>query len=172
VYVCTVCEGHQNKDSKDWQARRDRDHYDVWNARFEAKLARLAQEHQAKVESLEAEISGLTSELEQRPVRVVTENLDRETVREAESERDRAYRARETAFSALSEIHYYHKDRGSNCCSCGRQYSKCETIKILDSYQALNTWEARQFDLRRRGLPHSLPHNHPALHDSRWSPKE
>ena len=169
VRVCGICSRHQSNDPKSW-ARRDQDHRDLWaeDARelAEQNANKLAAE-QASTETLRTQ---LAEEIAKRPPHVVHRNLDQEIVHEAEAERDSAYRSRDQAFQALSEVWLLHRDAGSDRCRCGRKFSQCDTAAIVNRYRALEQWERRQWERRRQRRDHMLPRNHPAVTDPRWTP--
>jgi hypothetical protein len=160
--VCTDCELHQGNTGTKLQRRND-DHVRAWS---KARSVLTAQTRRA-TERLVKELDEARIELEQRPVRIVRENLDAETVEKAVSDRDIAYRSRDIAMQALCRVRLLHRERAPSECSCGRNYSKCQTAQIVQEYEALANWEAKQITRMRQNLNHYLPDNHPAILDRR-----
>ncbi len=167
VRVCVVCSHHQSNNSAGWK-RRDQDHQGLWaddaHARAERYTADLAAAHAAT----EAVRQELVDEVAKRPNHIVYQNLDQQTVWEAEADRDAAYNSRDRAFRVLSEVWILHRDAGSGRCRCGLPYRSCKTAEILEQYRGLDGWERKHLERMRKGLPHSLPRNHPAVIDPRW----
>ncbi|MDP9443618.1 MAG: hypothetical protein M3P83_04420 [Actinomycetota bacterium] len=139
---------------------RDRDHIAAWRA-----IATLAK---WELEVVREELARAQQKLLDRPVKVVTENLDIGKVRAAYEERDQAYQARDLAFSALSEVRFLHRERDNRRCTCGQRYEHCEIAQIVDTFGSLKRWERKQVERWRRGEPHALPRDHPALRDPQW----
>jgi hypothetical protein len=89
--LCGVCSRHWG-DCPAAVKRRDQEHYEQWQ--HDAELLReghrpeLARRDESIAE-LQATIGELRGELDERPVRVVRENLDQETVDRANDERQR-----------------------------------------------------------------------------------
>jgi hypothetical protein len=111
------------------------------------------------------------NELASRPSRTLVrvENLDAFVVQTATTERDEAYRKRESALGALSDIRkLHHKSKGSDACSCGARYDRCEVARIVDRWEPIKAWEKRQAGRAARGYPHGLDRAHPALGDPTW----
>jgi hypothetical protein len=139
-------------------------------ALWRAEDARREEAFRQRLAEVEQERDHLQQQLDARPVRVVTENLDKQTVDEALLKRDAAYRSRDSAFRALCEVRLLHREREPGMCRCGRRLDRCEIAIIVDRYPALRSWEKQQVDRFRRHEVHSLPDNHPAIIDPRWQP--
>jgi hypothetical protein len=61
-----------------------------------------------------------------------------------------------------------HRDAGRSRCGCTLAIAECVTRAELEAHADLTRWENQQVDRLRRGLPHSLPRNHPKVLDKRW----
>jgi hypothetical protein len=110
-------------------------------------------------------------ELEARPTRVLvrTENLDKIVVDNAHKDRDDAYKRRDTAMGALSDVRLlHHRDDDERHCCCGLLYDKCEVAQIVDRWDGVWAWEQQQVRQSERGERHHLQHDHPALNDKTW----
>lgn len=171
VQVCGICIRHQGNDLRGW-TRRDQDHHDLWAE----DAGDLAEQHardlvvaRVATETLRAQ---LAEEVTKRPTNVVYRNLDQETVNEALSSRDAAFRSRDRAFRALCEVWLLHRDAGSGRCRCGRPHSQCNTAAIVDHYPSLEAWERKQWERMRQHLDHWLPRKHPAVIDPKWRPND
>jgi hypothetical protein len=162
--VCSGCELHQGNTGIKIQ-QRDRDHVTAWK-REQAKWGAQAQR---ATQRLEDELEKMRIELEARPIHVVHENLDAETVAEAESSRDAAYRSRDMTMQILCQVRLLHQERIQGECTCGKSRSKCKTADIVTEFEALDKWETKQIKRMRQNLDHLLPDNHPAVLDRRRS---
>lgn len=160
--VCPACELHQGSTGIKLQ-RRDADHVAAWKAERDTRKRRADQ----TIALLEEKVAAAQHELEQRPVNVVHENLDKEVVEEAESNRDAAYRSRDAAMAALCKVRLLHHESDPGQCSCGSRYARCRTAQAVDECRSLESWESKQITRLRRNLPHYLPDNHPAVLDPR-----
>jgi hypothetical protein len=83
-----------------------------------------------------------------------------------EEERDktaRAFRSRDMAYRALSEVRLLHHETDAGRCRCGLPVQRCAVAMVVDRYPALASWEAKQLKRLRKGQPHMLPHHHPGL---------
>ena len=165
--ICADCLRHMGSDGPT-AVRRDRQHVDLWADTATALLAERDADHAVEVAALHAEIASRDRLLAERPERVVVQNLDRQTVYEAEAEAERAFRSRDHAYRVLVEIRLLHRETTGGGCRCGR--TGCPVSEILDDFRALERWEAKQIDRLKQGLPHDLPAGHPALLDRRgWA---
>lgn len=169
VRICGICTRHLG-DYSTIARKREQAHFDLWaeDAREHAEQA--AKEHSRQVAVLQERVAELLAELEQRPTRVVTVNLDQQRVNEALEHRQAAYRSRDNAFRALSEIHMLHHNSGGEQCVCAKPYQQCEIARIVDAYPALKGWERKQWERKQQGLEHLLPPRHPGVIDYRWRP--
>jgi hypothetical protein len=83
-----------------------------------------------------------------------------------EEERDktaRAFRSRDMAYRALSEVRLLHHETEAGRCRCGLPVQRCAVAMVVDRYPALASWEAKQLKRVRKGQPHMLPRDHPGL---------
>jgi ABC-type polar amino acid transport system ATPase subunit len=85
-----------------------------------------------ELELVREDLAKAQQKLQDRPVKIVVENLDAETVRAAKDAEDRAWHARDRAFGALSEIRLLHRRRRNDQCICGLRYDRCEVARIVD----------------------------------------
>lgn len=165
--ICVDCFRHYNRRGADAVERRDQEHKIQW-ANSLASLVRQHQNlHAFEVDRLNARIAELEAELQERPERIVHENLDRQTVQDAQDERERALRSRDAAYQTLVEIRLAHREGEKGKCRCGRRLSQCRVVEILQNFPPLERWEERQVERLRKGLQHRLPDGHPALIDPR-----
>jgi hypothetical protein len=160
--VCRDCELHQGNTGPKMQ-RRDRDHVSAWRN----ERARWTAQAERKITRLEEQVEQLQTKLNERPVHVVHENLDAETVKEAESDRDAAYRSRDKAMQFLCQVRLLHQERIPGKCTCYKNYSECKTAQVVGKIQMLSEWEGKQVTRMRMGYSHYLPDNHPAMLDRR-----
>jgi hypothetical protein len=176
VTVCGICTRHLGNSPADVK-RRDQDHFEQWaqdaellTEEYRDALAK-RDEH---IEQLRAAIGQLEQKLDERPVRVVHENLDQEAVDGAYRDRDRALVARDAAYRLVAQFRSSHHDTGRGTCKCGVIMAKCDVTKIIDSDRSFLRWEASQCALvgRNGRFSSKLPEGHPALINSRWSPSE
>ena len=163
--VCADCELHQGSTGPRL-VKRDQDHVRLWRLQAGASEAR----RQHEVAELQQEADALRLQLDARPVKIVNQNLDQETVDQALTERESAYRARDGAFRALCQVRMIHREREPGKCRCGRRIDQCVEAKIVDEFRALKAWERRQVERLRNNERHELPYNHPAIIDPRWQP--
>lgn len=172
--LCGICTRHWG-DGPAAVKRRDQDHYEQWQhdaeLLHEGHRAELARRDESIAE-LQATVGELRVELDERPVRVVRENLDQETVDQANDERQRAFAARDSAYRLIAQFRAAHHDTGRGTCKCGMSVEKCEVTELINSDRSYLRWEARQLEtIRLHGSYSSkLPRGHPALINPRWSP--
>ncbi|ORT47062.1 hypothetical protein [Frankia sp. KB5] len=150
--------------------KREVTHREIWfeDARF--RLERADKAHRTELAARDAQIAELMKELDERPTRIVTQNLDQQIVDEAIERRDQAYRSRDRAFQALSELRLLHREGAGDRCRCGQRFQKCGVAQVVDRYPALEGWERRQWERMRAGQDHYLPPGHPGVTDPRWTP--
>jgi hypothetical protein len=158
--VCRDCLNHQGEG------------YAVKKARAQHHFAMLRREYAtARERMVEArrEVRDMEHELAMRPVvtRVRVENLDKIIVDEALKDRDEAYRRRDVAMGALSDIRRIHHKNPDNRehCICGKVYKQCEIAWIADRWDGVLAWERSQAGRAYRGERHYLEYDHPALKD-------
>ena len=172
--LCGICSRHWGDDPARTK-RREQDHFEQWQHDMDA----LEQQHRSELRAQTEQIAGLRAEirtleqtLDERPVRIVRENLDQETVDQAHEERAKAQFARDRAYRTIAELRGMHHDTGRGTCKCGTHISKCDIIRLIDNDQPFLRWEARQVALLRQNGRASaeLPQNHPARINPRWSP--
>ncbi len=176
VTVCGICTRHLGDGPKTTE-RREREHFEQWQEDIELLKQRHADELAARdglAEELRTKIADLEKELRTRPVQVVTENLDQQTVDQAERDRDAAFRARDAAYRLVAEFRSSHHDTGRGTCLCRAPVDKCGATTILNGDRGFLRWEAREWQVvRDRGrYASNLPAGHPALINPRWSPPE
>lgn len=140
--------------------QRDLDHLRVWQA--------LTLELRQEIAKQKTAVADMQDELDARPTRIVTENLDQQQVDEAKAERDQAYQSRDRAFHLLSAAALLHSEAEPNRCACGLQLQKCAVAQLLEEEgRGLRNWESKQRQRMEDGYPHSLPDNHPFVLDRR-----
>lgn len=164
--ICAICLRHLG-DTTSTARRREAQHAEMWAEDQRDALAAQADQHARVVTRLEEQARQLQQTLDDRPERVVVQNLDLQEVRAAQEARDAAFRSRDTAFQALSELRLLHHDTGEGQCRCGKRLDRCDVAAVVDRYPALRAWEEKQAEFLRRGLPHLLPNGHPAVLDRR-----
>lgn len=162
--VCADCTRHMGNDGST-AIRRDRQHVELWANTATALLEERDADHTREVARFQAEIAGRDKQLADRPERVVYQNLDQQTVWEAEEQRDHAFRSRDQAFRTLTEIRLLHREADGGSCRCGTR--GCPVFEILGGYRALESWEAKQIERMKKGRDHLLPPGHPAVLDRR-----
>jgi hypothetical protein len=161
--LCPLCMKHQGTASTTVR-RAHTEHADLW----QRDIARLTTEHDQTVANLRAERDALKQELEDRPVREVEVSLDKDTLREAETAKERAYRLRDWSMSKLSFVAHYHRDAENGSCMCGKPKKQCRDLKRLEDWRPeIDAWEKRQLQRVRRGLSSALGHDHPLMLDRR-----
>lgn len=140
--------------------QRDVDHLHAWRE-FATSLEEEVARQKTAVEDKQAE-------LDARPVRVVTENLDLVRVEEAVAERDRAYSSRDRAYHLMSAAVLLHQDATKGKCVCGLPLKACEVAQLLEEEgRGLRDWEKKQRERMEDGHSHWLPANHPFVIDQR-----
>jgi hypothetical protein len=167
--VCGLCSRHQGSHEIDLK-RRSEMHIEMWREDLAEQEERLTDQRLRETAGLELTIAELRQELEERPVQVVYENVDKQTLDDAISETNRAFRSRDRVLRDMTTLHLKHFETGSGRCRCGKPADDCDERVILDGSRALRAWERRHTEYRRRGEPHSLPHGHPGVVDARWDP--
>lgn len=115
-------------------------------------------------------IDALEQELRDRPERVVDRYVDLDKLQLVQAEAERAFRSREHAWQALTEVRLLHREDDDGHCRCGTRADRCPIAAIADRYPALKAWEDEQVDRLRRGESHALPDGHPAVLDRRGAP--
>jgi len=157
--VCTDCQMHQGSTGPK-MLQRDVDHLRAWRE--------VGTSLEAEVRRQETAVADKQAELDARPVRVVTENLDLVRVEEAVAERDRAYSSRDRAFHLLSAAVLLHQEAASGKCACGLAFKACEVGQLLEEEgRGLRDWEKKQRERMEDGHSHWLPANHPFVIDQR-----
>ena len=164
--ICAICLRHLG-DVASIARRREAQHAKMWAEDQREALEALEERHGRVLASLQQQVAQLQQTLDDRPERVVVQNLDLQEVRAAHDARDAAYRSRDTAYQALCELRLLHHETGDGQCRCGRRVDRCDVAGIVDRYPALRLWEDKQAEFLRRGLPHLLPDGHPAVLDRR-----
>lgn len=159
--TCLPCYEHVAKGGD-----RDQVHIDLW--RTFARARRRA--HDAEVQRLRAQLAQKQRELEKRPEKLVELYVGQDELDEAEAEAQRAFRSREHAWQALSEVWVLHREGDPGRCRCGLRLDRCDVAQIIERYPALNDWVKEQFSRRQRGQVHMLPDGHPAVIDPHWRP--
>lgn len=169
--VCGLCSRHQGNHETDLK-RRNVCHIEMYQEDLLEQEERLTEQRLTEVAAREETISELRQELEERPVQVVYENVDKQVLDNALSEQNRAFRSRDRVLRDMTMLHLLHFELDSGKCRCGKPADDCEERVILDGSRALRAWERHQHEARRRGDPHSLPMGHPGIVDARWDPDE
>jgi hypothetical protein len=144
--------------------RSDPEHIELWRS----LLNQQQREHGRAEAQLRAEIDDLQQELRNRPEKLVERRIGDDEVNAARNEADRAFRSRENAWQALTEIRLIHREADAGQCRCGKRFDRCPEAQIVDRYPALAKWEEEQVWRFRQGLSHALPDDHPAILDRRW----
>ena len=157
--VCNECKQHAGH-----QMQMNTEHVKAW----EALTERLRAEHAAQLSQLRDETAQLQQELVNRPEKVVERYIDADDLEAAQNEAERAFRSRENAWQALSEVRVLHREVGDGKCRCGRRFDRCPVAQIVERYPGVRAWEKEQVQRLRRGDPHALPDAHPAVLDPRW----
>jgi hypothetical protein len=151
--VCWDCLQHQG-DSETVRVQRGRHH---------GKMLRREYEHTRQ------QLAAARQDLADRPVRIEVrvENLDQEIVGAALEAADDAYRRRDVAMGALSDLRLLHGKRKDDRtrCECGKSYLKCDAAQIVESFEGLAMWERSQAERAWLGEFSYLRHDHPARDD-------
>jgi hypothetical protein len=159
--TCSACYDHMSRGDD-----RDRAHIELWQSFARARR----RAHDAEVQGLREQLAQMQRELDERPEKIVELYIGQEELDEAGAEAQRAFRSRERAWQALSEVWVIHREGQSGCCRCGLRLDRCEVSQIIDSYPALDDWVREQFSRLQKGLDHGLPERHPAVLDPHWRP--
>lgn len=158
--LCKDCVNHQG-DGFAVKKGRSQHHFAMLRREYATSRERVAEAERAVAE--------MQHELDTRPVRTVVriENLDKIVVQAALGERDDAYRRRDVAMGALSDIRAVHHKNPNDKerCVCGAIYKKCEMAWIADRWDGVYIWEQAQARNAYRGDRHHLMRDHPALKD-------
>jgi len=158
-FVCNECKPHAG-----FQMLMNTEHVKAWEALTERRSA----EHAAQVSQLRGEIAQVRQELVNRPEKVVDRYIDAGVLEAAQHEAQRAFRSRESAWQALTEVRLMHREVDDGKCRCGLRMDRCAVAQIVERYPGLRRWEEEQVKRLRRGEPHALPGAHPAVLDRRW----
>jgi hypothetical protein len=167
--VCGQCYGHY-ADTKAMRALRERDHRERLHKELAARTEGIRSEERRRFEAerrtSERRIGELEEELARRPV--VEISLDKEVVACALADCDEAYRKRDVALSALSELRVMHHEQAKQPgqCTCGERRAKCAIAKLVD-IEYVKRWEEKQAERMSQGFGHMLPPNHPRMLDRR-----
>ena len=159
AFVCADCRDHQGM-----TMRSDPAHIELWRS----LLNRRQRAHERAESQLRARIDDLEQQLRDRPEKVVERRMGGEEMDAAKAEAERAFRSRENAWQALTEIRLLHREADSGQCRCRKRLDRCPEAQIVDRYPGLAKWENDQVRRLRQGLSHTLPDNHPAILDRRW----
>jgi hypothetical protein len=165
--VCGTCSRHMGSSPRDLQ-KRETEHFEQWQRDRELAVERLRAQYAGEIERLNEQVNQLEKELADRPVRIVEQNLDQQTVDQASIESRRAYQARDGAYVLLAQLRGLHHDTGAGTCKCGRSVNRCPEMELLDSSSAYRRWEQIECERMRRGQWSQLPSEHPARTSSRW----
>lgn len=158
---CADCGPHAG-----FALQSDRDHLRFWRE----LLARHDDQHAREVTGLRERIVALEQQLRDRPARVVDRYVNIDELQKARAEAERAFRSREKAWQALTEVRLMHREDDLGHCLCGTRADKCPVALIVDRYPALKAWEDEQVVRLRHGESHALPDGHPAVLDRRGAP--
>ncbi len=179
--ICRSCTRHQGE-SLAKATLRDRDHVGLWSSEVELvreefaahrAQARTAQEQLTRqLEQVRLENQGLRQALERgfetaAPAdvqKILTDNV----VKEAQEQRDAAYRSRDHAYRGLWAVDdLHHEAEEPDQCSCGA--ASCPVLEAMGHVrQSLYDWENKQIARAREGRDHGLPRDHPEYRDQRW----
>jgi len=157
--VCNECKPHAGH-----HMQMNTEHVKAW----EALTERLRAEHAAQLSQLRVEIAQVRQELVSRPEKIVDRYIEADVLEAAQNEAQRAFRSRENAWQALTEVRLLHRETDDVKCRCGVRIDRCAVAKIVERYPGLRRWEEEQVSRLRRGEPHALPDAHPAVLDRRW----
>lgn len=157
---------------------RDRDHKALWRS----EIALLAERHQARIEAASAQAKAYRDEVERlkeanselrehirngfesAPLESVREWLISDAIKEANAERDRAFRSRAHAYRTLwaaNTIHHHDPQRDERC-SCGKPAPGCNALLAIENIEeTLYRWERHQVQRLMDGKEHELPDDHP-----------
>ena len=165
---CPDCLGHLSSSRE--AARRDRAHFELYAASADERVAEVERVRHVEATGFAERLALMQQELDERPVRVVTENLDKVEIDQALAERTAALRSRDWAFHDLSSIRLLHRPAGVKC-SCGLEVNSCRTLKYFVSSEGahLDSWETSQGKRVAQGLESRLPDGHPARYDRSWA---
>jgi hypothetical protein len=168
-FVCPDCRDHQG-----FGLRSDREHIELWRSFLDARRRahqREVSQLQDQMSQLQDQIADLQRQLEERPEKVVERWIGTDEITAAETKAQRAYRSREYALQGLTEIRLLHREADGGKCRCGKRFDLCPEAQIVSRYPVLIKWEKDQYERLRRGEPHALPANHPAIVDPHWRPE-
>ncbi|MCU1635774.1 MAG: hypothetical protein JWQ68_1013 [Cryobacterium sp.] len=119
-------------------------HIEMWREDLtEQQEERLTDQRLREIASLELTIAELRQELDERPIQVVYENVDKQTLDDAISETNRAFRSRDRVLRDMTTLHLKHFETESGRCGCGKPADGCDERVILDGSRALRAWERR-----------------------------
>lgn len=141
------------------------EHIPLW----QTYVANLKREHDIELADAERRVSEAHQALAQRPEKIVEKYINQQDIVAAEEKADRAFRSRQVAWRALSELGMAHTELPGDRCRCGKHRRSCNEAAVVTSVAGLPAWEARQAAEHRAGRRHFLPDGHPALLDHRWS---
>ena len=178
--ICKGCKRHQG-DSLGKAIQRDRDHVGLWSSEVDLvreefathrAQALAAQERLTRqLEQIRLENDGLRQAIvrgfEAAAPADVQKILADKSVKEAEDQRDAAYRSRDHAYRGLWAVDdLHHEEETSEECSCGA--ASCPVLEAVGLVRpSLYDWENKQIDRARNGLDHGLPRDHPEYRDPR-----
>jgi hypothetical protein len=162
--VCWDCVNHQDVETADAKFARGRQHGRLLGREYRAMRDRITE--------LRDELAQAERELAMRPttVTVRVENLDKIIVDAAHKDRDEAYRSRDVAMGALSDVRLlHHKDPDDKVrCVCGTRYDQCKEAQLVDRWDGVLFWERTHAREAHRGRRHRLDREHPAIKDPQY----
>jgi hypothetical protein len=161
--VCPGCTKHQGS-SPSREKQRHTEDVALWRD----DVAEIREQHAQEVASLTERIkeleARLAEEIAKRPTQVVEQWIGEAEVRDAEEQRNAAYRSRDGAMSAICALALIHREVENHECRCGKRVAKCREAQIVEEVvESLDRWETKQIQRLRSDLPHWLPPNHPEV---------
>jgi hypothetical protein len=174
--LCEACKMHQGGT---YRERREDIHRNMWSQRLASQhqqareaLERATEQRDALRKELEEERAKslqVREELEAGFQRIPTVEMQRwivaPRVEAAEHERELAYRKRDAVLGRLWAISRWHRRVGvdRHDCVCGVRVESCKVGGEIDEIaDFLFSWEAKQVERYKKGLPNALPEGHPA----------
>jgi hypothetical protein len=143
---------------------QDKEHKDLWRSLSSQQL----REHQQQVARLEANLSELKQELNDRPEKPVVKYIGADELEAANDETSRAFRSRLRSYQTLAEILALHRERTPERCACGQPFGDCKVAQILSQHQAFTDWVDDQVSRLNSHSSCDLPTNFPARFNPRW----
>jgi hypothetical protein len=118
---------------------REKDHFEQYQDDIEIvkyQQRYITSQREEEIRELQASIEALRIELDKRPTRIVTENLDQAEVDEAKRNESDAISSRDDAYFLVAHFRAPHHDTGRGICKCREPIGECKVNRLINDHRA------------------------------------